>query len=90
MIAIDRQIYKQAKTGEITLEQLANYMLRNFPVYDIALSLAETINFEVYKPITISKEEFEQHFRIRGIRENGDAELRGRPRAEKPKTNTQP
>lgn len=80
MIAIDRAVYKQAKTGEITLEQLADYLMRNFPAYEIALSLAETINFEVYKPITITQEEFNQHFRIRGIKPNGEEERRGRPK----------
>ena len=81
MIQLDRNTYRQAKTGEMTHEQLANYLLRTYPVMEIALSLAETINYESPKPITITMEEFEQHFRIRGVRPNGDKELRGRPRA---------
>jgi len=80
MLAIDRQIYKQAKTGEITIEELGNYLLRNFPASEIALALAETIQYEEPKPITITKEEFEQHFRIRGVKPDGTIESRGRKR----------
>lgn len=85
MIQLDRNIYRQAKTGEMTHEELANYLLRTYPVYEIALSLAETIEYEAPKPITITREEFEQHFKIRGVRSDGEKELRGRP-----KTSTEP
>ena len=59
-------------------EQFANYLLKTFPVYEIALALAETINYEEPKPITITQEEFEAHFRIRGIKPDGTPENRGR------------
>ena len=65
------------------MEQLADYLLRNFPVTEIALSLAETIQYQAPKPITISQSEFEEHFRIRGTRDvdgNTVKEYRGRPR----------
>lgn len=78
MLQIDRTIYRQAKSGEMSKEELANYLLKTFPVYEIALALAETINYEEPKPITITQEEFSRHFRIRGIKENGEIELRGR------------
>ena len=80
MIALDRNIYRQAKTGEMSLERLADYLLKTYPVYEIALSLAETIHYTEPKPIVISEEEFRTHFRIRGVKESGEAELRGRPR----------
>ena len=80
MIALDRNIYRQAKTGEMSLERLAEYLLKNYPVYEIALSLAETINYEEPKPIAISREEFEAHFRIRGVKSDGSEEKRGRPK----------
>lgn len=82
MIALDRNIYRQAKAGEMSLEKLADYLLKNYPVYEIALSLAETIHYTEPKPIVISEEEFRTHFRIRGIKENGQAELRGRPKSD--------
>lgn len=83
MIQLDRNVYRQAKTGEMTLQQLADYLLRTYPVYEIALSLAETINYEAPKPIAITREEFEQHFRIRGVKADGTEENRGRPRTVK-------
>lgn len=82
MIQLDRNIYRQAKTGEMTLQQLADYLLRTYPVYEIALSLAETINYEAPKPITITREEFEAHFRIRGVKSDGSEEKRGRPKSD--------
>lgn len=82
MIQLDRETYRKAKSGEMSIEQLANHLLRNYPVYEIAMSLAETINYEAPKPITITREEFEQHFRIRGVRADGSSELRGRPRTD--------
>ena len=77
MIQIDRQIYRRYKDGEISTKDVADYLLRTYPVTDIALALAETLDFD-YKPITITQEEFSRHFRIRGIKENGEIELRGR------------
>lgn len=77
MISIDRQIYRQYKDGEISTKEVADYLLRTYPVTEIALALAETLDFE-YKPITISKEEFELHFRIRGIKPDGTPENRGK------------
>ena len=82
MISLEREIYRKAKNGEMPLTELTDYLMRNYPVYEIARSLAETINYETPKPITITREEFEQHFRIRGVRADGSSELRGRPRAD--------
>lgn len=79
MIQIDRQIYKQYKDGELSTKDVADYLLRTFPVTEIALALAETLDFD-FKPITISKEEFELHFRIRGIKADGTPENRGKRR----------
>ena len=77
MLSIDRQIYKQYKDGEISTKEVADYLLRTYPVTEIALALAETLDFD-YKPITITQEEFALHFRIRGIKPDGTVENRGR------------
>lgn len=77
MIQIDRQIYRQYKDGEISAKEVADYLLRTFPVTEIALALAETLDFD-FKPITITQEEFNLHFRIRGIKADGSIENRGR------------
>ena len=82
MISLEREIYRKAKSGEISHEELANYLLRNYTIFEIALSLAETIEYEAPKPIVISEEEFFAHFRIRGKRNTGEEERRGRPRAD--------
>ena len=86
MIRIDRSILADVKAGRMSIEQLGNYLLRNFPASEIALALAETIQNTEPKPIVISEEEFRTHFRIRGVKDNGEAELRGR----KPKGDTTP
>lgn len=77
MIQIDRQIYRQYKDGEISTKEVADYLLRTYPVTEIALALAETMGFD-FKPITITQEEFNLHFRIRGIKPDGSPENRGR------------
>lgn len=42
--------------------------------------LIERENAPKFKPITISQEEFNLHFRISGVRDDGKLETRGRPR----------
>ena len=80
MISIDRETYKRYKTGQLSLEALTQYLIRNYSIYDIAHSLAETIDYEAPKPIALSQEEFEAHFRIKGIKPDGTPETRGRRR----------
>ena len=77
MIQIDRQIYRRYKDGEISSKEVADYLLRTYPVTEIAIALAETLDFD-FKPITITQEEFSRHFRIRGIKADGSVENRGR------------
>ena len=77
MLSIDRNIYKQYKDGEISTKEVADYLLRTYPVTEIALALAETLDFD-FKPITITQEEFNLHFRIRGIKPDGTPENRGK------------
>ena len=84
MLQIDRTIYRQAKSGEMTKEELANYLLKTFPVYEIALALAETINYEEPKPIPITQEEFSRHFRIIGVKPDGTPENRGKRKNKTP------
>ena len=79
MIQIDRQLCRQYKDGEISTKEVADYLLRTYPVTEIALALAETLDLE-YKPITITQEEFNLHFRIRSIKADGTTENRGKRR----------
>lgn len=87
MITVDRTIAKQFLNGELSTKQFADYLLRTFPVTEIALALAENFEYEQdMKPIVISQDEFNAHFRIRGTRTDGETERRGR----KPKDDMTP
>lgn len=81
MITIERQIIKRYKDGDISTKDLADYLLRTYPVTEISLALAEIIGYEAdFKPIIITPEEFNQHFRLRGTKPDGSPETRGRRR----------
>ena len=76
MIQVDRAIFKQYKDGELSQKAFADYLLRTFPASEIALALVETLDID-YKPIAITQEEFNLHFRIKGVRADGTPENRG-------------
>ena len=78
MIVIDKAIIRQYRTGDMSTKSLADYLLRTYPVTEIALALAETMTYDPPKPITLTQEEFNEHFRIRGVRPDGEIERRGR------------
>lgn len=81
MIQIDRTYYRRYKSGEISAQDFADYLLRTFPASEIALALTECMEYDI-KPIPITEEEFRLHFRIKGTREGSDGqyikETRGR------------
>lgn len=85
MIQIDRQIYRRYKDGEISTKEVADYLLRTYPVTEIALALAETLDFDI-KPIPITEEEFRLHFRIKGTREGSDGQYIKETRGRRPTT----
>jgi hypothetical protein len=66
----------------MSLDQAAQYLVNNYPVTQIAEALADYFlsDSTQVKPITISQEEFDAHFRIRGITADNQVERRGRPR----------
>ena len=76
MIQLDRNKYREYKEGIISPQELADYLLRTYPASEIALALVETLDIED-KPIVISQEDFNRHFRIKGIRADGTLERRG-------------
>lgn len=84
MIQIDRNIARRYKEGELSTKDLADYLLRTYPASEIALALAETFAFEdAFKPIAITQEEFNLHFRIKGVRADGTPENRGKRRKDR-------
>ena len=80
---VQRALLKKIQGTRASVDELTDYILNNMPVRQIAESLAIMVyESETVKPITISQEEFEKHFRIRGITANNEIERRGRPRKE--------
>lgn len=76
MIQVDRLWYKRYKDGEISKEEFADYLLRTFPAKDIAVALVGTLDYDL-RPIAITQDEFNRHFRIKGIKADGTPENRG-------------
>ena len=69
----------------MSIDEAAQYLMNNYPVTQIAEVLADLLltDFQPMKPMVISQEEFEQHFRIRGFGSGSDSQVierRGRPR----------
>lgn len=75
----------------MSIEEATQYLMNNYPVTQIAESLADLLlsDYQPVKPIIISEEDFAQHFRIKGITADGTAENRGRPKKEKPNDDPQ-
>lgn len=63
-----------------TKEEIVDFLLKNYSITQIVEELAEFImNYSQPTPkIVISQEDFDAHFRIRGTREDGEKENRGR------------
>lgn len=70
---------------EMSNEEFTMFLLNNYPAGQLAELVTDLLNEqpEELKPIVISQEEFEQHFKIRGITADNKIEKRGRPRKEK-------
>lgn len=90
MIALGKEILKKIKDGYVDKDELVNYLMRNYSLFDITNSLAEFI-FEVErdekKPIVVTEEEYNQIvslFRIRGFDVNGNPNPQGRKRKDSP------
>lgn len=76
MITIDAKLKKEIKDGDIT--RLTAYLMKTYPVFDIAESLADALmNSTAPAKITLSIEDFLTHFKLRGIKEDGTIENRG-------------
>lgn len=80
MITIrNSEIVSNIRNGEATVEMIEKYLMENHPITDIVRSLAEYLKDDSgYKPIIISQQQFEKHFRLTGIRSDGSQETRGR------------
>lgn len=89
MLIKDPTVIKDIKAGITQVPELANYLIRNFTIMEIARELAAyIIEDDQAKPISISDEDFRRHFRIIGkkLDENGNlvTETRGRKPGTRP------
>lgn len=74
----------------MSLDEASKYLTNNYPVTQIAEALADFLlsDSKTAKPIIITQEEFEAHFRIKGFTVDNAVERRGRPRKVKQKPDT--
>ncbi len=74
------------REGTTDITALADYLMRNNSAYELAISLAElmvTAESAKLAKITVSQEEYNQimsMFRVRGVKDSGERETRGRKR----------
>lgn len=65
----DATIAKRLKEGVLPAEELAKYLIDNYPTPVLAMELAESlIEAQASRPIILSMEEFQAHFRIKGTK----------------------
>lgn len=65
-------------------QAVAKFLLEHYPITDIADTAAYYLDRQDEK-ISITRKQFEHFFKIRGIREDGTPEFRGRPALLMPK-----
>jgi hypothetical protein len=85
----DQALSKQMKAGEASNEEVAQYLLKNYNAWDIAVALAEILilhDSEITEPIPITMEQFSSHFRILGYKKGSDGTLQKENRGRKPGT----
>lgn len=82
MLLVDKDTLKLIREKNIDLQNLADHLVRNNTVYDLALRLAEyMLKDTTPKKITLSEEEYQTVmglFRVRGVTDSGEKETRGR------------
>lgn len=82
----DLQLKKEIKDGIADQNEVVRYLLKNYSSWDIVTALTEMIMADIQQPtkITITKEDFFAHFKIRGFKADGSIENRGKKSAIKP------
>lgn len=67
MLITDKEVIKNLKSGDITPIELEKYLLNNFSAPALAHELAQSlIELQAMKPIVITQQQLEAHFRIQG------------------------
>lgn len=69
MLITDTTVLKDIQNGDITKQDLGQYLLNHFSAVALANDLAEAyLTQQKNKPIVMSIDEFNAHFRLRGYR----------------------
>lgn len=69
MVITDNNISKRLKEGTLPADELAKYLLDTYPTPVLAKELAEClIGQQASKPMLITMEEFQAHFRVKGTK----------------------
>ena len=84
MFLLDKALASAVRTGQMDKRELVNDLLRQNNVMELAEKLADyVIAYEEPRPITVSQEEYDRIislFKIRGLRQDGTVENRGKKR----------
>lgn len=82
----DLALKKEIKDGIASPNEVAKYLLKNYSAWEIADALGEILSSDYQQPtkITITKEDFFAHFKIRGFKADGSIENRGKKSTIKP------
>lgn len=86
MLFLDKDFKKEMGNRNVSIQELADYLVRNNTVYDLAMQLAEYIIRErerqPFSKIVVTEAEFQaitSLFRIKGYTATGEKDGRGRP-----------
>lgn len=80
MIEINRTLQASIKNGTTNQQEIEQYVMQ-FPLSEIVSTCAELLikyNLDRTPKIVITEDEFNAHFRIAGLKEDGTRERRGR------------
>lgn len=84
MITFTKKLKDEFLASDDAVKAASNYLMSNYSINDIVASLAQAlINQPEVTRITVTQEEYNtliSLFRVRGIREDGTLEYRGRKR----------
>lgn len=84
MITFTKKLKDEFLASEDAVKAASNYLMSNYSINDIVASLAQAlINQPEVTRITVTQEEYNtliSLFRVRGVREDGTLEYRGRKR----------
>lgn len=84
MFLLDKALASAVRTGQMDKRELVNDLLRQNNVMELAEKLADyVIAYDEPRPITVSQEEYDRIvslFKIRGLRQDGTVENRGKKR----------